>query len=158
MIKIVKGNLLDSTESHLCHQCNCVSKNVAGLAKQIFERFPYADTYLKRQSPEYKKAGKISVHGNGEDERFIINMYAQIYPGKPQTSAYLSGTNRDDRAAREILFFGCLKEIGELKGVESLSFPQGIGCGLAGGRWKRYLKMLETFEQETKLPVFIYKL
>lgn len=46
-IKIVEGNLLDSKEQYIGHQCNCVTSHAKTLAEQIFKKYPYADTYKK---------------------------------------------------------------------------------------------------------------
>lgn len=48
MIKEVKCSLLDSDAKYIAHQTNCVSNYSLGLAKQIFSKFPYADTYSQR--------------------------------------------------------------------------------------------------------------
>ena len=40
------------------HQCNCVTKDAKGLAKQIFDAFPWANDYCTDRIP-----GTIKVYG-----------------------------------------------------------------------------------------------
>jgi hypothetical protein len=87
-----KGNILDSKETYIAHQCNCITENPAGLSLEMFRKFPWADIYRERSSIKSRKdkPGNIIVKGNGKDERFVINMLAQNYPGKPKTYETLS--------------------------------------------------------------------
>jgi len=80
MIEIVSGDLLLSPEKYIAHQCNCVTQASAGTAKAIFDKYPHSNTYAERKSPD--TMGTIKILGNGQDERFVINMFAQYYPGK----------------------------------------------------------------------------
>lgn len=66
---IIQGNVLNAKEQYIAHQCNCVSNDAKTLAKDIFEKFPSANTYHLSRTPV-----TISVHDR------IINMYAQYYP------------------------------------------------------------------------------
>jgi hypothetical protein len=38
-----------------------------------------------------------------------------------------------------------------------IGFPYGIGCGLAGGDWTVYSKMISDWEKEIKCQVVVYK-
>jgi len=61
-IVIIQGNLLDSKEDYICHQCNCVTRLSKGLSNEIFRRFPTTDTYKKRFSEkDYDTPGTIYV-------------------------------------------------------------------------------------------------
>ena len=51
MIEIVTGNLLDAKEKFIAHRTNCVSQKSAGLAKRIFDKFPYSNIYVNRTDP-----------------------------------------------------------------------------------------------------------
>ena len=65
-------------------------------------------------------------------------MYAQLFPGKPK--------NGDTYEQRKKWFSVCLQKIGKAKGIEkSIAFPYKIGCGLAGGDWTDYLRMIKKF-------------
>lgn len=63
----IKGDILLAKETYIAHQCNCVTNKAKGLSKQIFKKFPYADSYTNRQN--YSNPGTIEVFNN------VINMY-----------------------------------------------------------------------------------
>lgn len=109
-----------------------------GLAALIFHKFPWADITAKGR--DVKKFGSIDIRGNGEDERFVINMFAQVYPGRINQNSKL-----EDEKKRQLAFLYCLKQIGEIPDLESIAFPYGIGCGLAGGDWEFYNRAIEAF-------------
>lgn len=138
MIKIISGNLLDAREKYIAHQCNCLSKKSAGIAKFIFDKYPYSNTYFNRVEPDI--TGAIKILGNGLDKRYVINMFAQYYPGQPEYTS-----NLDSVKAREKYFHQCLLKISKINNLESIAFPYGIGCGLAQGNWDYYLGTIENF-------------
>jgi O-acetyl-ADP-ribose deacetylase (regulator of RNase III) len=138
----IKGNLLNSKTTYIAHQCNCKTNLSSGLAYSIFCKFPHADTYNK--SYIKRIPGTISVHNN------VINMYAQIYPGK-------SNYPNDTPELRLQYFKSCLHEISKLQG-ESIAFPYNIGCGLAGGNWQEYKQLISEFSKNTALKVYIVHL
>jgi O-acetyl-ADP-ribose deacetylase (regulator of RNase III) len=133
MLVNIDGDILDCKSQVIAHQANCVSKEAGGLAKFIFKKFPWADTYSKREDVncESDKPGTITVLGNGKDQRYVINMYAQFYPGKAQFG-------NDTKEKRIEFFQTCLDKIAKVNGLRSIAFPYQIGCGLAGGVWETY--------------------
>ena len=154
-IQIKNANLLDATEDYICHQCNCVTTTPYGLSAQIFQKFPYANTYVQRKlnpglrnfaRPDTQSVpGTIDVIGN------VINLYAQYGPGKP------NGFN-DSYEQRKSWFRQCLAQIAALS-PKSLAVPYQIGCGLAGGVWSEYEAMLNEFVQNNAgVKVVLYKL
>jgi O-acetyl-ADP-ribose deacetylase (regulator of RNase III) len=140
MLKTITGDLLDATEKYIAHQTNCVSRGMAaGIARDIFDKYPYSNIYANRTKNE--TPGTIDIRGNGDDQRFVINMNAQHYPG----SSRYSESAIDDLEYRRKYFHQCLLKISKIDNLESIAFPFKIGCGIAGGNWDHYLKMLETF-------------
>ena len=79
---------MDATEKYIVHQTNATTNQAGGLAHYIFKKFPYANTYISRPQP-YKPTGgvdfpgNIQIMGDGKNERFVINLIGQYYPGKP---------------------------------------------------------------------------
>src|SRR5574342_67230 len=139
MIEIVSGDLFNSQEKYLAHQCNCITNRAAHLAKDVFEKYPYADIYTERKNPD--KPGTIIVRGNGEDQRYVVALLAQYYPGK---SRYPTN-DLDGTEARKKYFFYSLKELSKEPNLESIAFPWKIGCGAAGGSWNFYLGIITKF-------------
>jgi O-acetyl-ADP-ribose deacetylase (regulator of RNase III) len=154
MIEIVIGDLLNAKEKYIAHQCNCVTQASAGTAKAIFDKFPYSNTYADRQVPD--TMGTIKVLGNGQDERYIINMFAQYYPGK---SKYPQA-KKDGIETRLQTFHQCLLKISRITDLESIAFPWKIGCNLGGGVWEHYLGNLTLFAnyvEKTGVRVCVYR-
>jgi len=114
----INDSLLNSNEQYIAHQCNCTTKYAAGLAKTIFQTYPYSNVYQYRQRKS--KPGSIIISGDGTNNRFIINMMGQIYPGSPS----LSETYED----RLIFFQSCLDNILKIPNLASIAFPYNIGC------------------------------
>jgi ATP-dependent DNA helicase PIF1 len=141
-IQYINGNILTATEDLIAHQCNCQTTTGMGLAKAIFDRYPYSNTYRQRLvTRTHGTPGTIHVYGDGENERYVCNMYAQNSPH-----------NRDETShCRERWFMDCLNKMQLLKyshDIKSIAFPYKIGCGLAGGNWNKYTDMLEGFANE----------
>lgn len=149
MLTVVTGNILSSQEQYIAHQCNCVTTYAKGLADIIFKKWDYADCYSIRW--ENDKPGTIEVRGDGKESRYIINMFAQYNPGKPPGEK----DPLDGIQARKGYFIECMKRVAELK-PSSVSMPWQIGCGLAGGDWDFYKKVIDKFSGS--LNIVLYKL
>jgi hypothetical protein len=146
---ILSGNLLEAPERYIGHQCNCVTAGLAaGLAKAVFARYPYADTYAQRKEPS--EPGSYSMHGNGKDERYIVNFYAQYYPGKAMSRS----DTKDERL--KWLIAGMDRFVRERR-PPALALPYGIGCGLAGGDWNSHQDALTKFADERDLNILLYR-
>jgi len=141
MIIEVTGDLTEFSDAeYIAHQCNCVTKGLAGgLARSLFEKFPFADVYAERK--EFSDPGTIGIFSCGEQK--IINMYAQYYPGKP-----INYNNpKDGTEVRENYFKRCLGAIRLLDDIKSIAFPRLIGCDLAGGNWERYRSFIQDLNE-----------
>lgn len=138
MIEFVTGSLLDSKEKFIVHQANCVSHYASGIAAAIFSKFPYSDIYTSRM--ESDKPGTIIVKGNGLDQRYVVNLMGQFYPGS------FSDDEIDNEKARQVYFHHALIRLAKTPNLESIAFNYKIGCGIAGGDWNGYyLGTLENF-------------
>jgi len=144
-IKIVNGDILDSTETYIAHQCNCVSMDAKGIAKVIFDKYPYADTYSKRT--KHNIPGTIHICKN------IINMYAQYYPT-------VAKYTNDSSTIRIEWFKQCLNVIAKIPQIQTktIAMPYNIGCGFGGGDWAVYYAMIKEFATNNKIHVTLYKL
>ncbi len=156
-VQIVKANIFTTGAKYIAHQCNSTSKNSAGLAREVFDKYPYANCYKIREEYEsisYSEPGTIQVCGDGLKQRYIINMFAQYYPGQATT------LSNDTIEARKKWFFTCLMEISKINDLNSIAFPEKISCGLAGGDWEWYFSRLQKFSEyvKHKAVVLIYKL
>jgi len=156
MIEIVTGSVFDSDEKYLCHQCNCVTNRSAHLAQTVFHHYPYADVYTARKDPDVP--GTIIVRGNGNDQRYVIALLGQYYPGTPKYPL----SSLDGTKTRERYFHKALIAVAKIPNLESIAFPWRIGCGAAGGNWEYYLSTITNFAKyisETQgAKVKIYRL
>lgn len=156
MLEIVSGNLIEAKEKYLCHQTNCVTNRSAHLAKTVFKAFPYADIYTLRKSPD--SPGTIIVSGDGDTQRYVINLLGQYYPGSPR---YPDSTLDGYKAREKYLRLG-LFAVSKIPNLESIAFPFKMGCGAAGGNWESYLTILTNFanyvEKTQSAKVVVYKL
>ncbi len=153
---IVDGDLFESDAKYIVHQCNCVTWSAAHLAKDMFARFPYADIYSPRREAYYQDTpGEIIVKGDGKDQRYVIAILGQKYPGCPRVAA-----PEDDFEHRTRYFFDGLKKIAKIPDLDSVAFPWGIGCGAAGNDWEKYHKLIDKLADHLKgkANVYIYRL
>lgn len=150
-VRIVEGNLLEAKEEFIGHQCNCCTTESKFLAKQIFDNFPYANTYkFRTKDPKTRsRPGTVDIFGV-KGQRKIINMYAQYYPGGAKYG-------NDTYLKRLEWFEECLNAIGKT-GVKKLALPYNIGCGSAGGDWNKYFGLIESFTNKFGVNVTLYKL
>lgn len=153
MIEIVSGDFFSATEKYIVHQCNCVTQRAAHLAKDVFTKYPHADIYTGRI--EASKPGTIIVRGDVQDQRYVIALLGQYYPGKPK---YPYST-KDGFEIRQKYFYQGLLRIAKIPNLESIAFPWKIGCGAAGGSWPHYLGNLTNFanhleKQNTKVVIY----
>eukprot|EP01139_Manchomonas_bermudensis_P010732 Amastigsp_a341000_14.p1 type:complete len:153 gc:universal Amastigsp_a341000_14:505-47(-) len=142
LVTVRRGDLCESREQFIAHQCNCVSKSGRGVAKSVFQRFPEANIYSRRAAED--TPGHIVVRGR------VVNMLAQRYPGKAKYA-------NDTAALRLEWFDACLDEIAQLPDIGSVAFPFRIGCGLAGGDWAEYESRLVAFASRHNIRVVLYK-
>lgn len=142
MFNIVRGNILDAEEQFIVHQCNCRTFRSAGLAKALFDKYPNTNIY---------NDGTVRVPGTIIIRDRIINLLAQDQPGK--------SSRQETQEQREKWFFDGLAQIERIDGLESIAFPYGIGCGLAGGNWSVYFSMISAFNKRNpQIKVVIYQL
>ena len=105
-MEIVNGNIIEFNRAqYIAHQCNCVTDRSAGVAASIFKAFPWSDIYSQRT--EHSKPGTIEIRGNGKDQRLVVNMFAQFYPGKPK----FPDGKKDGYEARKAYFKSCINRI-----------------------------------------------
>jgi len=153
-IKVVRGDILEHKEDLLMHQVNCVATKFHGLSKQVFTKYPKANLYETRRKAQI---GNGRFHGRDEagtievyEDYGVINLIAQYYPG---VSKYES----DSKEKRYRWFISCIYNVCTYFDDRkiSIAFPYRIGCGLAGGDWKKYLECLERYNKKFENVKFV---
>jgi O-acetyl-ADP-ribose deacetylase (regulator of RNase III) len=139
-IKVKVGDLLNAQEQYIVHQTSSITSGIiSGIAKDIFDRFPYANYYIGQTV--YQAPGTIVIRGNGIDKRFVVNLNGQMYSGGPSNPL-------DATSHRESYFRSGLLRLADLHNLQSIAFPFKCGCGLAQGDWIKYRAMIEGFAEK----------
>jgi len=157
IIKIVKGDILNSTEKYIAHQCNCNTIKSKGLSKHINTRYEWANCYDIRVKDGADTPGTVLEASHPQDpdnHHKILCLMGQWAPGKPNTYAhYYPSTYVDSYENRKIWFQKCMNLL-DVNNYDTIAMPYGIGCGLAGGRWSDYKDILTN----STTNIILYKL
>lgn len=150
-IKIINGNLLDSTADVILHQVNCQGKMNSGVAKAIREKWP--EVFIKYSefcSSGNAKLGKC-LPVKISDKRVVVNMFSQEnygYDKKLYTSYDAVNT-----------CLANLKNYMVINGFKSLSLPYNMCCCRGGGDWDVIMALLNAnFRNSNDISIEIYRL
>ena len=132
-----------------------------GLAKYLFNKFPYADTYSKRTAPT--TPGTVTICGTSAHRIVVANLNAQYYPGPPRAMGM------DDRQHRLQYFDRALRHLADhIQRTRThpciVAFPWRIGCGRAKGQWRLYSTLIMQWLNSSKthdgrpIKVTVYQL
>lgn len=152
-IIVVRGDLLDFVgDGVIVHQGNATSRRSAGLAKQIFRRYPWANVYT--QAAGIRRAmGLVMVRSAPKMSATrgdIACIIGQLRPGPPPRD-----DTRDTAEKRASAFRRGLKTLFADERWRVFNFPWGIGCGLAQGKWSRYKSMISEAARECGRAVLV---
>lgn len=166
---IVSGNLLEATTEYIVQQNCCTALKAQGLSAAIATQWPEANPYKDRR--RYKgnwsvladrpKPGSILVYefDSSSHMKGIICAFAQVCHGKPEAYKDPLSLNIPDTATdRQAYFTECLEAIATLQ-PNSIGFPYKIGCGLAGGSWLQYERILKQWSARyPSIHIVLYKM
>lgn len=137
MIKIIDGNLFDSTANIICHQCNCQGVMGSGVAAEVKKRYP---NVFEAYRHDYCNGKLILGHvcfASAKQDQVIANMCAQ------NTFGYNGGmyTNYDalQRCLEKVKAYAMFEY--DVKPV--IAFPYLMSCYRGGGDWNVVYKMIE---------------
>jgi hypothetical protein len=170
-MKYIRADIRTVQDGYIFQQCNCVTLKPHGLAESLEASFPGTCPYQYRKAARTEtdtlsrnvatlesraNPGTVFILSNGASPN-IVNMFAQYAPGKAGNSWQplidVDGkiTVPDDANDREKYFQHCLDAMLDFfeftEGKVKVAIPYKIGCGLAGGNWSNYERMLEEFEK-----------
>jgi hypothetical protein len=158
-VEIIDGDLLEipsGTKNYIVQQCCCICTKPAGLSAAIATKWKELNPYKDRKPIGRRhtatletrdKPGTASLLTSGDVK--LISLFAQYSPGKPKTYKDEFEEVVDTAVARRNYFQQSLLAMKDLiKNHSNLYFPYGIGCGLAGGKWELYEKMIRDFAKE----------
>lgn len=148
---VVRGSILNATEKVIAQQNNCVTIKTHGLSEIIAVKWTYANPYACRKSRNRKEPnardipGTIAVCKSSLIPKLptVLCLFAQYLPGKSGAFTHVYGEDHKDSPDDRLKYFAqCLKEV-ESKGFDDIAIPYRIGCGMAGGEWPKYRKLLK---------------
>ena len=180
----IEGDLLFLTcDSNyiIIQQCNCLTVTSHGLSQSITDKYPEANIYSLRRRIDNRniaipsdrgvpgtyvvtKINKTSTMTVQKNNMYVGALMGQWRPGKIGSryhNIYPESDPPETSKQREIWFEQSLVDLEKyLKdfGILAVAFPYMIGCGLAGGNWENYKRMIEQFAQRNKdISVHIVK-
>lgn len=141
MVKIIDGNLFDSTANIICHQCNCQGVMGSGVAAEVKRRYPKVFDAYRRDYCNGKLTLGHVCFATAKRDQVIANMCAQNNFG------YNGGmyTNYDalQKCLEEVKTYAMFEY--DIKPV--IAFPYLMSCYRGGGDWNVVYKMIEdTFD------------
>lgn len=140
----IKGDLIEMFNwgdlDVIAHGCNCYATFGAGIALTIGKTFPEAkdaDLYqdLPEGEPRLGKFTSADIILESFDVGMIYNLYTQLNPGR---DFRMSAFKKAIKAMREDLENQYNEDPHDIK----IGFPL-IGCGIAGGDWKKVRKVIQ---------------
>lgn len=148
MVRIIKGDLTQSSAKYICHQVNCQGVMGSGVAKQIRGKWPevfdkYKQACDKHADHRESLLGQILIVRVSENTA-IINIFGQLKFGR-DGQRY---TNF------EALCRGCREIANNVSPGDTIAMPYKIGCGLGGGDWGRVMDMLTDVFSEHHLTLY----
>jgi len=146
----VKGNLLESPVHIIAHQVNCLGIMGGGIALQIKNKWPRVFEDYKEfiEDWEYCNDGELPlghclpVRLNNE-QRTVINIFGQNGIGGMATDY-----DAVRKAFIELKEYLVTDKIYRHDSQIPVGIPYKMGCGLGGGDWDTYRKMLQELEDE----------
>nr|BDT62501.1 MAG: wsv206-like protein [Melicertus latisulcatus pemonivirus] len=171
-VKHKKGNIFDKMYRKpnvcICQQCNCVTMIPHGLSLDVVREFgSYANSYgrrkrLTRNIANVETRDKPGTIDFCRGTPCIANLFGQFMFGKSKGPHMIPKTHEDehmkqwkmkDTKENRLVYFGtCLeelhKELMNATDIDTVVFPYRIGCGLAGGDWFKYMKLIDKFTRE----------
>jgi len=158
MIKIIEGNILNATDSIICHQTNTQGIMGGGLALQIKNKYPkvyeeYRSACIKYLIQGKSLLGEVLFGINTGDGNSIANLFGQERYGRDKRYTDYNALKKSLTEVLEVVTneYGLLYD-------SPIAIPYSLGCGLAGGDWKIVYKIIEdVFKDYDKVTIYKFK-
>lgn len=134
-----KGDILQSTENIICHQCNTQGTFGGGLAYQIKQSYPNVE--LEAMKNNIKGCYYLSKI---DENKYIANCFSQ-------NEDY--STNYNDLYD---IFDNLLKKCKYMN--YTICVPYKYGCGIANGDWNIVENIFKKLSEKYNVDIVIYKL
>jgi O-acetyl-ADP-ribose deacetylase (regulator of RNase III) len=149
----LEGNLLDSKDNIIAHQCNCRGGFGSGVAKAIRDKWPLVYQkfmeafHLSKRSSDL--LGKIQVVKLTKDQR-VVNLYAQEdygYDGQRYTSY-----DALDKCLKKLSSY-CVENK-----LNTVSIPYKMSSDRGGADWDVVLALIKSAFKDTDVKISTWKL
>ena len=156
MLTIKTGNLLNSGADVIIHQVNCLGVMGTGVARQIRERWPEVYKAYQKKCAECEKypdylLGHTQIVPIGNN-KYIANVFGQLGYG-PGCSHTVYDKLESGIIDTIEVFLNYLSHDGVRVGM-----PWKIGCGLAGGNWRKTYDIIEAIAKNENVEIELWKL
>lgn len=145
MIKWKNESILNATETLILQQVNCRNVMGAGLAKQIYTKWPWVKTqyhvYCKNRDP-YDLLGSVNTVRIG-NHQWVGNVFGQLNYGRQKVR--YTDYNALEKAFRFISF-----QVTKF----SIAIPYNFGCGLANGDWDTVYSLIEKYFVDNDVTIY----
>jgi O-acetyl-ADP-ribose deacetylase (regulator of RNase III) len=170
VIKYVDGDLIKLAKEGkfdvICHGANCQSVMKSGIAPQMAKAFGCDKFKMELIGPDVNKLGNIDYqtlvlgensiwsledakNNKNEPELTVVNAYTQYRYGKNHKDG-------DSMPFDYQAFTVCMRKINATFPGKHVGMPY-IGCGLAGGDWKRIERIIVEELWNCKVTIVNYK-
>ncbi len=148
MVKVVHGDLLDSSAKYICHQVNCKGVMGSGVAKQIKAKWPSVFQKYKEKCDEHgDNAADLLGAAQGirvNDNTIVVNIFGQVAYGR-------DGRQYTDVNALRTAFKALASHSAP---GDTIAMPYRIGCGLGGGDWGEVMDLLTECFRDRHLTLY----
>lgn len=155
----VKGNLLESPVQIIAHQVNCLGIMGGGIALQIKKKWPKVFEEYKEfiEDWEYCNGGELPLGHcytvNISKGRTVANIFGQNGIGGAATDY-----DAVRKAFIELHEYLISDKLYRYDSQIPVGIPYKMGCGLGGGDWDTYRKMLQELEDEYNFLFIVHVL
>lgn len=152
MILYKKGDILESSEDVICHQCNTEGIFGGGLALQIKGRFPICEQLAMTFAQCFGAdvLGRVAYFNPdlGGSSKEGIKIIANCFT---QNEDYTTNYTMLEKAFNEVMDVCRSNNL-------SLAIPYKYGCGIASGDWDTVLGIIDRLSETWGINVSIYYL
>lgn len=149
------GDILD--EPCFAHIINSMCTRAHGLSQQVARKYPWADCYADRTGvrgrrnladPDSRpKMGTCDIRVDKAEslEKIIVALIAQRDFGLPNFGRVGRTREPDTKLLRQRWFRMALTNAMDtlkVRGAKELALPYKVGCGLGGGDWDAYERII----------------
>ena len=156
---ILDGDLLKTPFQIIAHQVNCHGVMDGGVALQIKNKYPdvyneYRELCCKKCSADLLGTAQIVKCLKATEYKIFFNIFGQ--------GGYGSDKVQTDYDALCNGFIDAISKFRDMCDVPRyinvvIAIPYKIGCGLAGGDWKKVKGILESLEKTENATFVAYK-